>query len=128
MPCNTETVEFESLKGVTLSKIEGLNKGSCEVCFTSSEGRKFKMHHAQDCCESVEIEDVCGDVSDLIGSPIALAECVSNAPKPADTEQEDGESDEWTFYKLVTLKGAVTIRWFGTSNGYYSTSVDFVEV
>ena len=34
----------------------------------------------------------------------------------------------WTFYEIATNKGRITLRWCGTSNGYYSESVDFVKV
>lgn len=127
MAWNDVNFEFSSLAGKVLRSIEGATKGSNTILFTLEDGQQFRMYHDQNCCESVEVEDVCGDVVDLIGQPLVLAECVSNAPKPTNTEQEDVDSDEWTFYKLATNKGAVTIRWFGTSNGYYSTGVDFVK-
>lgn len=88
------------------------------------------LHHS-DCCEDVRIEEVHGDLEDLIGSPILQAECVSErGPSKFDTMYEVEYMDEshtWTFYKMATNKGSVTIRWLGTSNGYYSESVD-VEV
>ena len=29
---------------------------------------------------------------------------------------------------MTTAKGYVTVRWYGTSNGYYSESVSFAEI
>lgn len=86
------------------------------------DGAKVRMSHTQDCCESVELVDIAGDVADLIGSPLTMAEEVSNSDDPHGLEYQP-ESYTWTFYKFATVKGYVTFRWFGESNGYYSESV-----
>lgn len=126
-----KAVEFSVLKGLTLTAINGGQKGSEEIEFVAEGGRRFKLLHYQDCCESVSVEDIIGDLQDLIGAPIYEAEVVSGGeelePAEAATEYRDS-SCTWTFYKLATERESVTIRWFGSSNGYYSESVDFVEV
>lgn len=114
---------FNELMGLTLSAVEGLQEGSEEVRFTTTDGRVFRMHHWQDCCETVSIVDVTGDPDDLLGEAILRAEESS-----ADAGDNTSESGTWTFYKLATRKGYVDIRWLGESNGYYSESVDFEEV
>lgn len=127
-----ECIDIDVLVGLTMAKvsvcsaIERVGKasrwhGEDEVRFESTCGRVFRLYHSHDCCETVEIEDVCGDIEDLIGSPILMAE-------EATSPDEDSESGKWTFYKLATVKGYVTIRWLGRSNGYYSESVYFEEV
>lgn len=122
-------LDFSVLQGQTLVSVEGATAGSGQIIFTLADGRRFQLYHEQDCCETVNLEDVCGDIADLIGAPLALAECVSNADPPSDIEAKRYEDcPEWTFYKLVTNNGAVTLRWYGDSNGYYSTAVTFAEL
>ncbi|MFA5695940.1 MAG: hypothetical protein WC917_00540 [Bacilli bacterium] len=116
---------FEILKGLTLSNIK--NNDNAELIFTTNTGSKYKLYHEQDCCESVSIDDICGDLEDLIGTPILLAEEVKSE-KELPKKDEYDDSFTWTFYKLSTIKGSVTIRWYGSSNGYYSESVDFKKI
>lgn len=113
---------FSDLMGKTLTTIVNEND---ELIFTTNEGEIFKAYHDQDCCESVRIEDIEGDLNDLIGTPILQAEEVTNSDEPKPNEY--AESFTWTFYKLATINGYVTIRWLGESNGYYSESVSFCK-
>jgi len=112
---------FEDLLGKTLTKVE--QEGDDELHFYTDDSRRYKLHHYQDCCENVYIEDICGDLEDLVGSVITGAVEVS-----AENEEPSYGDEEWTFYKLDTAKGGVTIRWHGSSNGYYSISVCFNEI
>lgn len=86
------------------------------------DGMTIKFFHEQNCCEDVYIESIDGDIKDLLFSPITVAEEVTIYG-----ELEDGESGEETFtstwYKFATIKGSVTVRFYGTSNGYYSEEV-----
>lgn len=119
-----------------------------EIRFTTDDDVRYKMYHRQDCCESVTLEEVVGDMEDLINTPILEArEASSGDRKEAELDILDGEeyvmmklstfddgpstyadeSETWTFYSFRTIKGSVTLRWYGTSNGYYSESVDVVR-
>ena len=118
--------EFSELVGKTIIKIDGLSdQYADEVIITCDDGTVYRMWHSQDCCESVAVEEVIGDVSDLIGTPIVVAEEVIYENKPTPDGAVGYDDYCWTFYKLRTIKGDVTIRWLGESNGYYSTDVYF---
>lgn len=111
--------DISMLIGRTISTI--YEDGS-KIEIECDDGERFRFIHDQDCCESVYIESIEGDLQSLIGNPILVAE-ERSCDNPALSDYDD--SYTWTFYVLATIKGHVDIRWYGTSNGYYSESVDF---
>lgn len=112
---------FEELLGKTITEFS-VNDYKDEIVIKTQCGKTYKMHHDQSCCESVTVEDINGDIEDIVGSPLTRAEESSKY-------EEDSYGDEqWTFYKLDTVNGGIVIRWYGESNGYYSISVDFEEL
>lgn len=116
--------EFTDLKGLTFTSV---TRGDDTIDFVCEDGRRFQQRHDQNCCENVYIADLIGDLNDLVGSPILVAEeRQSDDPPPDDGYFPD--SYTWTFYTLRTLKGSVDIRWYGESNGYYSETADLVEI
>lgn len=122
-------VNFSVLKGKVLKKIHG-GSGDGLIRFVTTENEVYEQYHDHECCESVYIESIVGDLNDLIGSPILVANenSDSNSPPPESCGMgsfEGYESYTWTFYTLATIKGYVDIRWVGSSNGYYSESVSF---
>lgn len=124
-----EHVAFDNLLGKTLTSVEVITDDYNDqfIKFVTTEGETFVMYHEQDCCESVSIESIEGELSCLVGNPILLAEEATKSGK-IDPEDAWSDSQTWTFYKLATIKGYVDIRWNGSSNGYYSESVDFVKL
>lgn len=124
-------MDIKELKGKTFHKIEVIGN---EIIFHSFDGPDVKMFHEQDCCEDVSIEDINGDLKDLVDKPLLMAETVSNddfekvyAESESGKQAEEHGSYTWTFYKLATIKGYVDIRWYGESNGYYSEGVSVRE-
>ena len=119
---------FSSLVGKTITEIQGGFAGSEAIVFTCSDGSMYRMYHAQQCCESVSVEDMVGDIHRLIGSVVQSAYVDSNGVD-CDGFSGSDEEQQWTFYRITTMNGeTVTIRWYGTSNGYYSTDVSFVQL
>lgn len=121
-----DDLNINVLTGLTLSRVEQIGDDVLE--FEDDTGCCYQLYHDQDCCESVCIEDINGDLADLVGTPILVAEEVSNLEHALLDQGPLNDYDEsytWTYYKLHTIKGGVHIRWYGCSNGYYSERVDF---
>lgn len=112
--------DISKMNGEVIASIDGMEKDSRQITFHCESGNSFTMYHAQDCCEIVSVEDVCGDASDVIGGMVVSAE------ERTDSGEIEYGRQTFTFYDIQTTKGSVNIRWNGESNGYYSESVDVV--
>jgi hypothetical protein len=138
-------VTMNDLEGLVFRTVEQVDCGNGdELHFTTLDGQLYSMFHDQDCCEDVHLDDIVGDLQDLINTPILSArESADSDMVDAQRSIMDGEdfvmhklstfdeqvtpqsndSETWTFYLFRTIKGSVTLRWHGSSNGYYSESV-----
>jgi hypothetical protein len=113
---DTEFVEFEDLKKEILVNI---TYTSYQVVFQTKSGKKFKLFHRQDCCESVYLADVYGRVEDILNKKILDVDSSSVNLNP-----EYGDN-HYQIYRITTQEGELSFRFSGSSNGYYSTAVDF---
>lgn len=109
-----ETTTIDHMLGQTFSSVR---REDDSIVFENAPVQT-RFEHYQDCCERVWIEDLCGDLSDLAGAPILVAEQCEKS-----SESDNGDLSGWAFYRFATVKGAVTVRWQGESNGYYGVGV-----
>jgi len=121
-----DRVSIESFLGKTFFSVE--QDGDDVINFETIDNDYYTMYHAQDCGEYVTIDDINGDLKDLVGSPILQAKEVTNDTDSMGAYDRIDESFTWTFYKLATAKGYVVIRWFGTSNGCYSERAEIYKI
>ena len=109
--------------GKTVSEIRGAIRGSDHITFMFTDGSWMKMYNSQYNCD---VDDICGDIDDLINSPILGAFQSTSKDSSAYLPARDcyNPSYTWTFYKFRTYNGYVDIRWYGHSSGYYSESIN----
>jgi len=93
------------------------------IDFLTDKKEKYQMYHEQDRCETVYVDDICGNIVDLLESPILKAEERTSNDNRKEGQEYYEDSFMWTFYEIATIKGSVTIKWYGESNGYYSEEV-----
>lgn len=121
-----DMIEFSTLKGKVIDEILiGTYLGEDAIIFKTRD-KSYIMIHDQECCESVTIDDICGDLNDIIGEEVVVATEDQNEENPNEEKLE--YSFTWTFYHIETFHGDVTIKWFGTSNGYYSEDASLYEI
>jgi hypothetical protein len=131
---------FINLIGKVMLSVERAND---TLIFTTNTGEMYKFYHKQDCCEHVGIAGVIGDLQDLVGSPILMAESVIYSRESdlsatdkdicrellVKNETEVQGQVTWTFHTFATEKGYIDIRWYGICGDCCtSENVDFYKV
>ena len=111
----------QSLVGEVLAYIDVYGESN-EILLTTESGKRYKIWHEQDCCESVEIAGWDGAFASLIGRKIVEV-----------THDEDSTKTEYgsqtkTAITFRTNESTVISRWIGYSNGYYSEKVTIEEI
>jgi hypothetical protein len=102
--------------GKTIESIQGAEAGSEDVTFFFTDGTAVSTYHSQDCCESVSIDRVAGDMQELIGKIITSA----SEEESHEGDREYGESCTWTEQTFEADGVKAMLVWLGQSNGYYS--------
>jgi len=104
---NTNVYSYDDLIGKTFTNVYTCDHpvygDKYKLCFELADGGRYVFYHDQDCCESVYIEDICGELSDLEGTPILLAEETSSEGRGRKECPDDG-THTYTFYKFATIK------------------------
>ena len=102
---------FDDLLGRILYKV---TEDGDELRLYLSDTNYVRFYHEQDCCESVYVESIVGDLNDLVGEEILLAEDVENIfdvlKNIGNEVVGSDESYTWTFYKFATRKTETGLR------------------
>lgn len=125
---NIKYTDIVELKGKVFTEIKVVRNDvhKFDHIIFKNDSETYIMIHNQRCCENVIIEDICGNVEDLIGLELLIAEEASSDKYNKESFHSNHDSYTFTFYRFATINGYVTIRWYGTSNGHYSESVSIL--
>lgn len=121
MPLKWSLTDAPTIHNVTIA-------GNDTVILTLDNEVHFVLTHEKICCESVEVCDTDNDdfksLRELVGSKLISIEEVADVDCSDEPPCCIDVSSTWTFYNIKTTTDVVQLRWFGTSNGYYSERVD----
>lgn len=128
----TDRVEITDLIGKIVIGIRYDDENFVLVCQDQNNDEiYYHFYHENDCCEGAWLDDIIGDLNDLLNYPILKAEEKFSCNDDEYITPKNGTLDDswtWTFYTLATFNGYVDLRWVGTSNGYYSESISIFKM
>lgn len=108
--CMNEALDPSCLIGAKILAVKGLKEGDTKVDFVTTMGT-LRMEHIRNCCECVELLDLNGDESDLVGGIIQVFECRMGYLDGKSFKQKRVRERTYTFYTVRTTKGDATFRW-----------------
>lgn len=123
---NIKEVPFESLRGKALESVVGLYKGSDCVEFECTDGSIFYMKPPFT-TSSVRIEDIGGEITDIVGIEILIAE-VKSFPGSVIDYRSNSILYTRIVYVMITTEGILHIHWYAVSNDHHIKKVGFYEV
>ena len=107
--------DLTQMIGKTFISIKGTIRDNY-LEFTDTEGNEYTFVGVSNGPDPW-IEDIVGDLNDLLGTPMVIARVDSN----------DSDSfHSWTFYNFGTVNGYVTIRWCSEDARYYGARVIYM--
>ena len=131
---------IEDMIGKTFISVERFQEGFKEdkkddIILFTGEDFVYKLYsegNDDGNCNEVIIDDIVGDLQDLVGSPLLVAELITSKHNSDKYSVPPGKKTcgewTWSFYKFATAKGYVDIKWWGDSNGYYSETAYFKRI
>lgn len=89
---------IEEMYGLVFDEVYVDEYDGSDALIFRNKDVEFRFCHYQDCCETVMIEEIFGDLSDLVGEQLYFLD-------ESSAEEERNERAVWTFYKFGTRKG-----------------------
>ena len=117
--------KIEQVSDLVGHTIKEIRRTSDELIFILESGEACRFYHGQDCSEDVSIDDVVGDLDDLIGSPLLLAEEVAQGTSGRD--RHVGRLRQHLHMDVLQVchqQGICDRAMVWQSNGYYSERVN----
>lgn len=111
---------MESYNGKIIKFID-VDENENEILLTFEDGTKLLFYHDQECCESVSLVSIDGDIKKLKGMVLKNIEFDS-----AYTATDYGICGK-TQIVFKTDNETIVTKWIGESNGYYSVGVNTKE-
>lgn len=119
-------MKFESLSGKTLNKVA---TDYDKLTFYCSDNSVYELVGSEkDWGSECRIEDITEGYEDVLSDSL-IVEAYMSQDEIDDVEIDDKEDSWWTFYRIITTKGTVVIRWYHyCESPYYSSEAYFNQI